>query len=203
MFDFQECPKQCDKSSRGGCIIIKINQFVMNGGLIGMTAYTTPQLIDRFGRTVNYLRISVTDRCDLRCVYCMEEEMQFLPRAQVLTLEELGLQKIRVTGGEPLVRRNIMKLMHELGALPLRELVLTTNGSQLARYAAELKAANVKRINVSLDSLKPDRFRQITRVGDLKVVLAGIEAAREAGFERIKINAVILKNRNHDEVLDL
>ncbi len=185
----------------------------MNGGLIGMTAYTTPQLIDRFGRTVNYLRISVTDRCDLRCVYCMEEEMQFLPRAQVLTLEEigfiarafveLGVQKIRVTGGEPLVRRNIMKLMHELGALPLRELVLTTNGSQLARYAAELKAANVKRINVSLDSLKPDRFRQITRVGDLKVVLAGIEAAREAGFERIKINAVILKNRNHDEVLDL
>ncbi|HTT08542.1 MAG TPA: GTP 3',8-cyclase MoaA [Gammaproteobacteria bacterium] len=178
-----------------------------------MSAHTTPQLIDRFGRTVSYVRISVTDRCDFRCVYCMEEEMQFLPRAQVLTLEEialvgrafteLGVQKIRITGGEPLVRRNVMTLIHELGALPLRELVLTTNGSQLSRYAGELKAANVKRINISLDSLRPERFREITRTGDLNAVLAGIDAALEAGFERLKINAVILKNRNHDEVIDL
>jgi len=139
--------------------------------------------------------------------------MQFLPRAQVLTLEEialvgrafteLGVQKIRITGGEPLVRRNVMTLIHELGALPLRELVLTTNGSQLSRYAGELKAANVKRINISLDSLRPERFREITRTGDLNAVLAGIDAALEAGFERLKINAVILKNRNHDEVIDL
>jgi cyclic pyranopterin phosphate synthase len=178
-----------------------------------MTANATPQLIDRFGRTVNYIRISVTDRCDFRCVYCMEEEMEFLPRAQVLTLEEiafigrafveLGVQKVRITGGEPLVRRDVMKLMRELGDLPLRELVLTTNGSQLTRYAGELKAANVKRINISLDSLQPERFRQITRKGELSQVLAGIDAALGAGFERLKINAVILKNRNHDEVLDL
>jgi cyclic pyranopterin phosphate synthase len=143
----------------------------------------------------------------------MEEEMQFLPRAQVLTLEEigfigrafaeLGVQKIRVTGGEPLVRRNVIALMRDLGALPLRELVITTNGSQLARMAGELKDAGVRRINISLDSLKPDRFRAITRVGELDKVLEGIEAARRVGFEGIKINSVILKNRNHDEVVDL
>ena len=172
-----------------------------------------PPLVDRFGRVVNYVRLSVTDRCDFRCVYCMEEEMQFLPRAQVLTLEEiafigrafveLGVQKIRITGGEPLVRRNVISLVRQLGALPLRELVLTTNGSQLPRLAGELKDAGVRRINISLDSLKPDRFREITRVGELDQVLAGIEAARAAGFENIKINAVILKHRNHDEVVDL
>lgn len=172
-----------------------------------------PQLVDRYGRTVDYVRISVTDRCDFRCVYCMAEEMAFLPRAQVLTLEELafigrafvelGVRKIRLTGGEPLVRRNVIQLFRDLGGLPLRELVLTTNGSQLPRMAQELKDAGVRRINISLDSLRPDRFRQITRVGDLDQVLAGIEAARRVGFERIKINSVILRHRNDDEVVDL
>jgi len=176
-------------------------------------AHPSAQLIDRYGRTVNYVRISVTDRCDFRCVYCMAEEMAFLPRAQVLTLEELafigrafvelGVQKIRITGGEPLVRRNVIRLFRDLGALPLRELVLTTNGSQLPRMAQELKNAGVRRVNISLDSLRADRFRRITRVGELDQVLAGIEAARSAGFERIKINAVILRHRNDDEVIDL
>jgi GTP 3',8-cyclase len=169
------------------------------------------QLIDTFGRHVTYVRISVTDRCDFRCVYCMTEEMKFLPRALVLSLEELalvarafvelGVTKIRLTGGEPLVRQNVAWLAREIGRLAgLKELVLTTNGSQLERLAGELRAANVKRINVSLDSLNADRFRRITRVGELNKVLAGIEAARRAGFERLKLNAVILKNRNHDEV---
>ena len=172
------------------------------------------KLIDRFGRHVSYVRVSVTDRCDFRCVYCMSEEMTFLPRAQILTLEEhlsiarafteLGVNKIRLTGGEPLVRRNILWLVGEMGKLPgLRELVITTNGSQLERCAAELKAAGVRRINISLDSLKPERFKRITRVGDIEKVLRGIRAAQEAGFERIKINSVILKHYNHDEVLDL
>jgi GTP 3',8-cyclase len=171
-------------------------------------------LVDRFGRHVTYLRISVTDRCDFRCVYCMSEDMTFVPRSQVLTLEEiaaiaraateLGVTKLRITGGEPLVRRNVIWLFRTLGALPgLNELTLTTNGSQLARWAAPLQAAGVARINVSLDSLRPDRFRAITRVGDLNRVLEGIEAARRAGFTRMKINSVILKHRNHDEVVDL
>ena len=173
-----------------------------------------PTLIDRFNRHVNYVRLSVTDRCDFRCVYCMSENMTFLPRAQVLTLEELshlgrafvelGITKIRLTGGEPLVRKNVLQLFQELGALPgLKELVLTTNGSQLPRLARPLREAGVKRINISLDTLKPERFKRITRVGDLKKVRAGIDAALEAGFDRIKLNAVILKNRNHDEILDL
>ena len=173
----------------------------------------SPKLIDRFGRHVNYVRLSVTDRCDFRCVYCMSEEMRFLPRARVLTLEELalvgrafselGVTKIRITGGEPLVRRDVSRLLFELGALPnLQELVLTTNGSQLERMAGELRAAGIRRINVSLDSLDRARFRQITRVGDLDRVLEGIEAARRAGL-RVKLNAVVLKNRNHDEVVDL
>ncbi len=173
-----------------------------------------PRLVDRFGRHVSYVRISVTDRCDFRCVYCMEEDMEFSPRAQVLTLEEilavatafsdLGVSRIRLTGGEPLVRRNVMWLVREMGRLPnLHELVLTTNGSQLERYAGQLREAGVCRINVSLDSLRPDRFRAITRVGDLSKVLRGIEAARGAGFQNVKINAVILKHRNHDEILDL
>ena len=171
-------------------------------------------LIDKFGRTVDYLRISVTDRCDFRCIYCMEEEMTFVPRTQLLTLEELsrigqafvelGVRKIRITGGEPLVRRNVLQLFENLGELPgLRELVTTTNGSQLPQLAKALRNAGVNRVNISLDSLDAEKFHRITRVGDLNKVLAGIDAALEAGFEKIKINSVILKNRNHDEVLDL
>jgi cyclic pyranopterin phosphate synthase len=173
-------------------------------------------LIDPFGRRVNYVRFSVTDRCDFRCVYCMSERMTFLPRARVLTLEELatvgqafvdlGARRIRITGGEPLVRRNVLWLFRELGRLRehgLAELTLTTNGSQLEAMAADLKAAGVARLNISLDSLNPERFRQITRVGDLTTVLRGIHTARTAGFQRIKLNAVILKHRNHDEVIDL
>lgn len=174
----------------------------------------TENLVDNFGRIIDYVRISVTDRCDFRCVYCMGEEMQFLPRAQLLTLEELatvgraftelGVNKIRITGGEPLVRRNVLHLFQDLGRLPgLDELVMTSNGSQLDRLAGPLKEAGVKRINISLDSLDPEKFRRITRVGDLDRVLAGIDAALAAGFEKLKINSVILKNRNHDEIHDL
>ena len=173
-----------------------------------------PRLVDRFGRVVDYVRISVTDRCDFRCVYCMDEQMTFLPRARILTLEELalvgrafaelGVRKIRLTGGEPLVRNNVLKLMRELGALTqLQELVLTTNGSQLPHMAQDIRAAGVKRINISLDSLDAERFRRLTRVGDLHQVLAGIDAALAAGFEKVKINAVILKHRNEDEVIPL
>lgn len=172
------------------------------------------KLIDRFGREVNYVRISVTDRCDFRCVYCMAEDMEFVPRAQLLTLEEIafiaraftesGVEKIRITGGEPLIRRNVIKLFRDIGQLDgLRELVTTTNGSQLTRLAQDLKVAGVKRINISLDTLDAERFRRITRVGDLDKVMAGIQAALDTGFDRIKINSVILKNRNHDEVIDL
>jgi len=168
------------------------------------------QLVDRFGRKINYLRMSVTDRCDFRCVYCMSEKMHFLPRAQILSLEELlligrafselGTGKIRITGGEPLVRRNIIWLLQQLAALPgLDELVMTTNGSQLEKLAPAIRAAGVRRLNISLDSLQPRRFRQLTRVGDLHKVLRGIDAALAAGFERLKINSVMLKNRNHDE----
>lgn len=171
-------------------------------------------LQDRFGRHVTYLRISVTDRCDFRCVYCMGEDMQFVPRARVLTLEELrsvaqaftelGGRKIRITGGEPLVRKNILWLLREINQLPgLEELVLTTNGSQLERLAGRLREAGVRRINISLDSLRAERFKRMTRNGRLEQVLRGIEAARSAGFERIKLNTVVLKNYNHDEVLDL
>lgn len=175
---------------------------------------TSPQLVDRFGRRVDYVRISVTDRCDFRCVYCMAEDMTFAPRAEVLSLEEiyqiartfteLGVKKIRLTGGEPLVRNNVMSLIENLGQLPgLDELVMTTNGSQLTRYAEKLRKAGMKRLNISLDSLDADKFRRITRTGDLNQVLAGLDAAREAGFERIKLNAVILKGRNEEEILDL
>ncbi len=171
-------------------------------------------LIDRFGRQVTYLRVSVTDRCDFRCQYCMSEDMTFLPRAQILTLEEiqqicqafveLGVSKIRVTGGEPLVRKGVIGLLQQLGQLDgLDELVMTTNASRLAEMAKDIHAAGVKRINISLDSLKPERFKQITRVGELDKVLAGIHAARQLPFEKIKLNAVILKGRNHDEVGDL
>ena len=174
----------------------------------------TTQLIDKFNRRINYIRLSVTDRCDFRCVYCMDERMRFIPRAQLLTLEELalvgqafvelGVTKIRLTGGEPLVRKNILQLIQTLGNLAgLKELTLTTNGSQLPKMAQSLQAAGIKRINISLDSLKPERFQELSRVGKLAIVLRGIEAAIQAGFQRIKINAVILKNRNHDEVIDL
>ncbi|WP_348826538.1 GTP 3',8-cyclase MoaA [Halomonas sp. RT37] len=174
----------------------------------------TQQLIDSFGRRVTYVRLSVTDRCDFRCVYCMSEEMTFLPRAQVLTLEEisqvaqafteLGVEKIRLTGGEPLVRRNIEQLVSSIGALPgLRDFAMTTNGAGLRRHAEALRQGGMKRLNISLDSLDPERFRRLTRTGDLDKVLDGISAARQAGFERIKLNAVVLKGRNEDEVLDL
>lgn len=171
-------------------------------------------LVDRFGRTVDYVRMSVTDRCDFRCVYCMAEDMTFVPRAEVLTLEEiyqigrtfseLGVRKIRLTGGEPLVRRNIMSLVQRLGQLPnLEELVMTTNGSRLTQFAQPLRDAGVKRLNISLDSLDAGKFHRITRTGRLSDVLAGVDAAVAAGFERIKLNAVILKGRNDDEVLTL
>ena len=173
-----------------------------------------PILTDRFGRQVSYLRISVTDRCDLRCVYCMNEDMQFTQRSELLTLEEieriatqfveLGVNKIRITGGEPLVRKNILHVFEQLGALKnLEDLTMTTNGTQLARYANALRDAGVTRINISLDTLQADRFRHITRVGELHKVLAGIDAAIAAGFNKIKLNVVVLKNKNHDEVLDV
>ncbi len=171
-----------------------------------------PALVDPFGRAISYLRVSVTDRCDFRCVYCMSENMTFLPKADVLSLEELdrlcstfvhrGVRKLRLTGGEPLVRRGIMTLVASLsrhltsGALD--ELTLTTNGSQLKKYATELAACGIKRINVSLDTLDPDKFRAITRWGELAIVREGIDAARAAGLA-VKINAVALKGVNEDE----
>jgi len=171
-------------------------------------------LIDRFGRRITYLRISVTDRCDFRCVYCMDPDRRFVPRDQLLSFKEiaqvartfvgLGVRKIRLTGGEPLVRRNVLWLMRAVASLPgLEELVITTNGSRLAELAEQVRAAGVRRINISLDSLRPERFRRITRKGELAAVLRGIDAALAAGFERIKLNAVILKHRNHDEIPDL
>ncbi|WP_432471176.1 GTP 3',8-cyclase MoaA [Amphritea sp. HPY] len=172
----------------------------------------TSQLVDRFGRRVEYVRLSVTDRCDFRCVYCMAEEMQFLPRSDVLSLEELyqvasafvelGVNKIRLTGGEPLVRKGILTLIERLGKLPA-ELLITTNGSQLPVMAKDLKRLGVDRLNISLDSLQADKFKRLTRTGKLDKVLAGIDAAIAAGFERIKLNAVVLKGRNDDEVIDL
>lgn len=171
-------------------------------------------LVDGFGRTVRYLRISVTDRCDFRCVYCMAEEMTFLPRAKLLTLEEiatlsqafveLGVEKIRLTGGEPLVRQGVLSLVKKLGELEgLRELAMTTNGSGLVKHAEALRLGGLDRLNISLDSLKPERFKALTRTGDLDPVIAGIRAARRAGFKSIKLNAVLLKGRNDDEILDL
>ena len=175
---------------------------------------SNPALIDGFGRQITYVRLSVTDRCDFRCVYCMSEDMVFLPRQQILSLEELyrvgrvlvslGVSKIRLTGGEPLVRQNIVWLVEKLASLQgLKELTLTTNGSQLTRLAQPLKEAGLSRINISLDSLQEQRFSQITRTGKLSEVLAGIEAAQQAGFQHIKLNSVILKGKNDDEILDL
>jgi len=173
-------------------------------------------LVDPFGRAITYLRVSVTDRCDFRCVYCMAENMTFLPKADVLSLEELdrlcsvfvekGVRKLRLTGGEPLVRRGIMTLVtalsRHLRAGTLDELTITTNGSQLARFAGELAACGVKRINVSLDTLDADKFRAITRWGELDKVVSGIDAALAAGLE-IKINVVALKGVNEDELGEL
>jgi cyclic pyranopterin phosphate synthase len=173
-------------------------------------------MIDPYGRHVTYLRVSVTDRCDFRCVYCMAEHMTFLPKAELLTLEELdrlcsafvdrGVRKLRITGGEPLVRKNILwlltRLARHLGTGALGELTLTTNGSQLARYADALAAIGVRRINVSVDTLDPDKFRAITRWGELAKVEAGIKAAQKAGLA-IKINAVALKGVNEDEIEDM
>ncbi|MEX0760589.1 MAG: GTP 3',8-cyclase MoaA, partial [Tistlia sp.] len=170
-------------------------------------------MIDPFQRAITYLRVSVTDRCDFRCVYCMSEDMSFLPKAEVLSLEELdrlcsafvdlGVRKLRLTGGEPLVRRNILWLIERLGrhldSGALDELTLTTNGSQLGRYADQLFAAGVRRINVSLDTLDPDKFAAITRWGKLDKVLDGLAAAKAAGLE-VKINAVALKGVNDDEI---
>jgi cyclic pyranopterin phosphate synthase len=178
---------------------------------------TSPRaLIDQFERAITYLRVSVTDRCDFRCVYCMAEDMAFLPKADLLTLEELdrlcsafiakGVTKLRLTGGEPLVRRGIMTLVgslsRHLSSGALRELTLTTNGSQLAKYAGALKSHGVERVNVSLDTLDPDKFRVVTRWGDLGQVLGGIEAARAAGL-KVKINVVALKGVNEDELASL
>jgi GTP 3',8-cyclase len=173
-------------------------------------------LVDPFARAITYLRVSVTDRCDFRCVYCMSEHMTFLPKADLLSLEELdrlcsafitkGVSKLRLTGGEPLVRRGIMTLVsslsRHLASGALKELTLTTNGSQLEKYSAELKAHGVERINVSLDTLNADTFREITRWGDLNKVLAGIDAALAAGL-KVKINAVALKGVNEDEIAGL
>jgi cyclic pyranopterin phosphate synthase len=174
---------------------------------------TPAQLIDPFRRQITYLRVSVTDRCDLRCVYCMPSHMSFLPRKELLSLEELdrlctafidlGVSKLRLTGGEPLVRKDLMTLVRSLSrhlaSGRLEELTLTTNGSLLAKYAAELAGAGVRRINVSVDTLDPDRFRAITRRGDLGVVLDGIEQARKAGLH-VKVNTVALKGVNEFEL---
>ena len=175
---------------------------------------TEARLIDQFGRQVDYIRLSITDRCDFRCVYCMSEDMTFLPRQEVLSLEEcarlvrifveLGVSKVRITGGEPLVRKNALWLFEEIGQLPgLRELVTTTNGTQLVHQAQALRAAGVKRVNISLDSLDAERFRKITRVGELDKVLRGIEAAKQAGFDNIKLNTVLMRGVNDDEALPL
>ena len=176
----------------------------------------TMQLIDQFNRKVDYIRVSVTDRCDLRCVYCMAEDMTFLPKNEVLTLEELdrlcstfinlGVRKLRLTGGEPLVRKNIMWLVNRLGrhlkSGVLEELTLTSNGTQLSKYANQLADAGVKRINVSLDTLDPDKFSTITRWGNIDQVLNGLAAAKQAGL-KVKINTVALKGINDDELDNL
>ena len=176
----------------------------------------TAPLIDPFQRAINYLRVSVTDRCDFRCVYCMSEDMTFLPKKDLLTLEELermcstfvrlGVEKLRITGGEPLVRRGIMTFFQSMGKHletgALKELTLTTNGSQLHRFADELYAAGVRRVNISLDTLDPDKFKRVTRWGRLENVIRGIDAAQKAGL-RVKINAVALKGFNEDEMIPI
>lgn len=177
-------------------------------------AHPPGTLVDKYGRRITYVRLSITDRCDFRCTYCMAEEMTFLPRHEVMSLEEclrvakafvsLGVNKLRITGGEPLVRKDALWLIERLGELPgLDNLVMTSNGSQLDRYAPALKAAGVRRINISLDTLKAGRFQAITRIGDLGKVLNGIRAAQAAGFRRTKLNAVMMRGINDDEFADL
>ncbi|MCV6593279.1 MAG: GTP 3',8-cyclase MoaA [Silicimonas sp.] len=177
---------------------------------------TLPPLIDPFARPISYLRVSVTDRCDFRCTYCMTENMTFLPKKELLTLEELdrmcstfvrlGVEKLRITGGEPLVRRDILTFFRSMGRHletgALKELTLTTNGSQLARFAGDLHAAGVRRVNVSLDTLNEEKFARVTRWGRLPQVIKGIDAAQKAGL-RVKINAVALKGFNEEELFDL
>ena len=171
-------------------------------------------LIDQFNRTINYIRISVTDRCDFRCIYCMAEKMTFLPRDEVLTLEEIcrlanifstmGVTKVRITGGEPLVRKNIDSLFQNLSKNKnIKELTLTTNGSQLIHKAAMLKESGVKRINISLDSLNPTTFKKMTRTGNLNDVMNGINHALDVGFEKIKLNIVLMRDINDSEIFDL
>lgn len=171
-------------------------------------------LIDNFGRKVDYLRLSITDRCDFRCLYCMSEDMQFLPRREVLSLEEivrlsesfveLGIRKIRITGGEPLIRKDAIHLIRELGQLKhLEELCLTTNGSHLTEYAQDLFEAGVDRINISVDSTDAKRFKALTRIGNLHKVIEGVDACRKLPFKKIKINAVLMRNYNFDEILPL
>jgi len=188
----------------------------MSEPLIEPSSVKEPQssLIDSFNRQIRYLRLSVTDRCNLRCTYCMAEDMTFLPKSKVLSLEEmamvgeafvgLGVEKIRLTGGEPLVRNGIVELAQQLAKLDgLRELVMTSNGVLLDKFAQPLRDAGMSRINISIDSLREDRFKTLTRFGNLSDVLRGIDAARDAGFDKIKLNAVILKGTNDDEVIDL
>ena len=193
-----------------------MNSYAGPFGGANRIAQSDAPMIDPFGRAVTYLRVSVTDRCDFRCTYCMAENMTFLPKKDLLTLEELnrlcsafiakGVRKLRLTGGEPLVRKNIMYLVRELGRKvqdgTLDELTLTTNGSQLAKHAAELADCGVRRINVSLDTLDPQKFKTITRWGELSRVLEGIDAAQAAGL-KIKINAVALKDFNDREIPEL
>lgn len=192
---------------------MELNSFAGTMDRAKALLHSDAPMVDPFGRAVTYLRVSVTDRCDFRCTYCMAENMTFLPKKDLLTLEELnrlcsafihkGIRKLRLTGGEPLVRKNIMFLVRELGrhveAGRLDELTLTTNGSQLSRHAAELADCGVRRINVSLDTLDPDKFRAITRWGDLQKVLEGIDAAQAAGI-KVKLNAVALKDFNDREI---
>ncbi|HMM54486.1 MAG TPA: GTP 3',8-cyclase MoaA [Candidatus Desulfobacillus sp.] len=199
-----------------------LHQESVPAALEGFRPTTTPEtsphadgtLVDKYGRHITYLRLSITDRCDFRCFYCMAEDMTFLPREQVLSLEEclrivrafveLGVYKVRITGGEPLVRRDALWLLREIGRLPgVRELVLTTNGSQLEHFAEALQEAGVKRINISLDTLRPDRFREITRVGELDKVLRGIDRALAAGLAGLKLNTVMMRGVNDDEFADL
>ncbi|MCL4168345.1 UNVERIFIED_CONTAM: hypothetical protein GTU68_048120, partial [Idotea baltica] len=171
-------------------------------------------LIDSFNRQIRYLRLSVTDRCNLRCTYCMAEDMTFLPKSKVLSIEEmafvsrafieLGVEKIRLTGGEPLVRKGVVELANQISANSgLKELVMTTNAVLLDKFAKPLVDAGVSRINISIDSLQADRFKQLTRFGDIDDVLRGIRVAKKAGFKKLKLNAVILQGVNDDEVLDL
>src|SRR5690606_26614699 len=188
--------------------------FPFSSGNATHTAISRQQLVDSFGRHIRYVRLPITDRCDLRCTYCMAADMTFVPRKEVLSIGELvklagwlaplGVEKFRITGGEPLIRRGLVELVRQLRTLPgLRELCMTTSATHLAEYAQPLKEAGLDRINISLDSVNPDTFRRLTRFGDLAQVLRGIAAAQRAGFQRIKLNCVALKNYNAHEIPEL